>query len=105
MRHCHAYLGRARGSVYSADSMTKLRIGRYGFDLANKLPSYSHAYGDAYAADPHADHPGGICALLLSHRMPTRIDMFDALDGGKAGVLQGVFDYEVVSLGTEQKLG
>lgn len=85
--------------------MSKHRIGRYAFDLANKLPDLSDAWADAYAVDSVPDYPGGLYALLLNHKLPPRIDVFDALEGAKAGALQSVIAFEVVHLTDAEKIG
>ena len=85
--------------------MTKRRIGRYNFDLADKLPSFSNAWGDAYATAPHPEHPDGLCAYVLSHQLPTRLDIFESLNTAKVGALQNVLDYEVVPTPAGARLG
>lgn len=83
----------------------KSRIGRYAFDTSQLLPELSTQWGDAYAADPHPDHPNGLYAFLINHRLPARLDVLAALENGKAGILQPVLGYEVVQTGGLQKLG
>jgi len=85
--------------------MSKYRIGNFAFDITQPLPEFSSAWADAYAVEPHPEHPGGLIALLQNHRLPPRIDVWEALEGPKIGALQTILDYEIVPVGVQHKLG
>ncbi len=84
--------------------MSKLRIGRFTLDLTQALPELTTQWGDAFAVDPHPDYPGGLYAFVQNHKIPMRLDVLNALENGRTGILQNVLSYDVLNSGTMQKL-
>lgn len=81
-----------------------IRIGRYSFDAGNNIPALSTQWADAYEVDPHPDHPQGLYALVQKHKLPTRLDVYDALMNARVGILQPVLQYEPVRISGGQRL-
>jgi hypothetical protein len=82
-----------------------LRIGRYAFDASQKLEAFSIPTADAYAAEGHPEYPNGLYALINKTKLPARLDVWDALSGGRIGVLQTTLAHAVVKIGGYEQLG
>lgn len=82
-----------------------LRIGRYTFDSTQSIAELSTPWAEAYEGESHPDHPFGVYALMLKHRLPARLDLMDAQSANRIGIMQPVMQYEILKMSGNSRLG
>jgi len=88
--------------------MSKIRLGRFTFDLTQGVPELSNPWAEAYVAESTPDYPSKLYALVQNHKLPPRLDILDLLetrDASRTDILQGVMAYDAVTIGNVQKMG
>lgn len=82
-----------------------LRIGRYAFDSTQPVAELTTPWADGFEGESHPDHPLGLYALVLKHRLPARLDLMEAQTVNRIGIMQSVMQYEILKMGGISRLG